>query len=419
MKNKILLLILGVVLSAGVIVGLIFGVKALADRSPETSAAPETTAAPAATGSATEEDPALAAALTKEVYTVDDLTADDPRLEEIAAECGDYTLTVREAQIYYMMQLFDLLNQYGSYASSILGLDYTQPLSGQSSTVGSLSWEQYFLMAGLEEFQEYAAAAAEAKAKGYAIPDDERAQLDEHMTSIEEEAAAYGYDSADGYIQANFGAGVTFAEYKSYMELYFYAMSYENSLYMSIVPTEEDLRAYRDGHPEEFAELPDQPNVNVRHILFLTDTDEDGTVTDEERAAAQTKAQELLDGFLTDPSETYFAELANENSEDGGSNTNGGLYEDVYPGQMVEPFEAWCFDASRQPGDTGIVETSYGFHVMYYVGQTETYYWKEASEYYIRMEIMNDRVADILASAPLTAHYENIVLSPLPQDETE
>ena len=34
---------------------------------------------------------------------------------------------------------------------------------------------------------------------------------------------------------------------------------------------------------------------------------------------------------------------------------------------MVTEFNDWCFDESRQPGDHGIVETSYGYHLMYFV----------------------------------------------------
>ena len=36
---------------------------------------------------------------------------------------------------------------------------------------------------------------------------------------------------------------------------------------------------------------------------------------------------------------------------------------------MVDAFENWCFDANRNPGDTGIVETTYGYHVMYFQGE--------------------------------------------------
>ena len=51
----------------------------------------------------------------------------------------------------------------------------------------------------------------------------------------------------------------------------------------------------------------------------------------------------------------------------------GGLYTDVYVGRMVEPFENWCFDESRQYGDTGLVRTNYGYHIMYFVESREVW----------------------------------------------
>ena len=41
---------------------------------------------------------------------------------------------------------------------------------------------------------------------------------------------------------------------------------------------------------------------------------------------------------------------------------------------MVTEFNDWCFDASRTAGDTGIVETTYGYHVMYFSGTTDQTY---------------------------------------------
>ena len=121
--------------------------------------------------------------------------------------------------------------------------------------------------------------------------------------------------------------------------------------------------------------------VNVRHILvkFTGGTkDADGNVTysDAEKATAKTEAEKLLeqwqDGKATEES---FGELANKESDDqGGKVTNGGLYEDIYPGQMVEAFEDWCFAADRKAGDTGIVETEYGYHVMYFSSADEMTY---------------------------------------------
>jgi predicted nucleotidyltransferase len=66
-----------------------------------------------------------------------------------------------------------------------------------------------------------------------------------------------------------------------------------------------------------------------------------------------------------------FAELAKANSDDNAD--AGGLYEEVYKGQMVKEFEDWCFDPARKPGDTGVVKTTYGYHIMYFVGEGESY----------------------------------------------
>lgn len=117
--------------------------------------------------------------------------------------------------------------------------------------------------------------------------------------------------------------------------------------------------------------------VNARHILvsFDGETNEDGTYTDEAKAAAKESAESILDEWKNgDATEDSFAALANERSTDTGSNTNGGLYENIYPGQMVTAFNDWCFDASRTPGDTGIVETTYGYHVMYFSGTADQTY---------------------------------------------
>ena len=98
----------------------------------------------------------------------------------------------------------------------------------------------------------------------------------------------------------------------------------------------------------------DYEPVDVRHILIMPEKGEDGTATDEAWAEAEKKAKDALEEFLAgDKTEETFAALAEEKSEDGGSNTNGGLYSGVLKGQMVAPFEDWCFAEDRQPGEIG------------------------------------------------------------------
>ena len=145
--------------------------------------------------------------------------------------------------------------------------------------------------------------------------------------------------------------------------------------------------------------------VNVRHILqsYTGGTqDEFGNVTysDEEKKTAY-DAVALLEKNMKDTgiTEDLFAELAKTNSTDPGSASNGGLYENVYPGQMVTEFNDWCFDESRKPGDTGIVETSYGAHLMYFVGTSGTTYRNFMIENTMRNEDYNKFVTEMNENA--------------------
>ena len=120
------------------------------------------------------------------------------------------------------------------------------------------------------------------------------------------------------------------------------------------------------------------PLREVRHILIKAEADDTGAYTDEAKAAAKERAEEILAEWEAgDATEESFAALAEQYSEDTGSNTNGGLYDNIYKGATVDEFDAFCFDENRKSGDTGIVygeTTSYaGYHVMYYVGEGQLY----------------------------------------------
>ena len=138
------------------------------------------------------------------------------------------------------------------------------------------------------------------------------------------------------------------------------------------------------------------PLADVRHILvsFEGGTYDESTglttYTEEEKEAARAAAEELFNTWKSgDATEDSFAALANEKSTDPGSNTNGGLYEAVYPGQMVDEFETWCFD-NRKAGDTGMVETTYGVHIMYYSGDNDTTY----RDFMITNDLISEDVMD-------------------------
>lgn len=142
----------------------------------------------------------------------------------------------------------------------------------------------------------------------------------------------------------------------------------------------------------------DYPLVNVRHILISAEDSSDA----DSMAAAKSEAEELLAQWEAgEATEDSFAALANEKSADTGSNTNGGLYENVYQGQMVDAFNDWCFDADRQIGDTGIVESSYGYHIMYFSGLSETTYQELAVDSTLRGTTYNEWYAEMQEQNPI------------------
>lgn len=119
---------------------------------------------------------------------------------------------------------------------------------------------------------------------------------------------------------------------------------------------------------------------SVRHILVKADR---AQAPDAEIKAAKEKAEDLLkqyeDGAKTEES---FAELAIEHSEDGNA-TQGGIYENINAQEMVTEFERWALDSNRKAGDTTIVQSQFGFHVMYFVGHNlegDPYWMKEAKD---------------------------------------
>ncbi len=124
-----------------------------------------------------------------------------------------------------------------------------------------------------------------------------------------------------------------------------------------------------------------KPMSNVRHLLVkfeggTTDESTNETVySAEEMAAAHTEAEALFkkwqDGEQT---EERFIELVKEHSDDS-SAADGGLFEDIHPhSSYVANFLNWSVDPARKAGDSELIETEFGYHIMYYVGDADMNY---------------------------------------------
>ena len=135
------------------------------------------------------------------------------------------------------------------------------------------------------------------------------------------------------------------------------------------------------------ARVSETKTVNVRHILIspLSEEDQENSksakdASAKEWKAALKKAKKILAEYKKgDKTAEAFGKLAKKNSTDSNA-SEGGLYENVTPNQMVPTFNAWCFDSSRKAGDTGIVKTEYGYHIMYFEGEGDLPVWKYTAQ---------------------------------------
>ena len=122
--------------------------------------------------------------------------------------------------------------------------------------------------------------------------------------------------------------------------------------------TPEDLQRYYNDHMDEYR-MPEQ--VEVRHILIKTPPPgPDGKVDPQAVAAARQKAEDVLKQLHAGGD---FAKLAEKYSQDPASAKNGGSLGWIQRGQTVPEFEKVAFSLPK--GTTsGIVQTSYGFHII-------------------------------------------------------
>jgi len=124
---------------------------------------------------------------------------------------------------------------------------------------------------------------------------------------------------------------------------------------------------------------------DVRHILispedvpWVDENDEPRDPTEvatEEAAAlavARLQAEEILSEWRADgATEERFIELVREYSADYRGEEDPGFYGDIdHNTPFVEEFLEWTIDPARRPGDVEIVETQFGFHIMYFIQQS-------------------------------------------------
>ena len=361
----------------------------------------------------------------KDSYTADTSTEEKrqaflAQMDTVVAKVGDSELTNGQLQVLYWMEVYDYISLASQSGYPVP--DLSKPLQEQicDATTGQ-TWEQYLLESALSVWHQYQLMTNDANAKDFQIPEKFQKDFENLEKDLEEAAKKENYATAMDFLTGTMGVGANTESYRHYMTLFYTASLYYDHLAANAEVTEKEAQEYfaNDAYNLYYyygITAAVGKNVDVRHILIMpeggTKDATTGAITysEAEWEACRAKAQAIYDAWLAgNPvNEDTFAALAKEHSQDGNAK-DGGIYTNVYEGQMVKTFNDWCFDENRKTGDHGLVKTDYGYHVMYFV---KNGYGINAR---ILEAIQNEKAAvylqEILKKNSLTVEYESIVLS--------
>ncbi len=297
--------------------------------------------------------------------------------DTVIATMGQHKLTNRLMQVYY----WDIVGN-----ANFADLEKDVPLDEQYYDPDTeKTWQQYFIEIAIETWMRDALVLDMAEEAGFEMPQVYASQFETLEKDMLSAAISQKYTSLEEFLESMTGCGTTFDTYYEFMWTYFLGGSYWKEYIETVEVDVEEIEAYYKAHQSElvlddyFRVTKDSGKlVDVRHILIQPKggtKSEDGKTTiysEEEWNKCRDDAQAILDAWLAgERTEDSFAKLATEKTEDPGSKSTGGLYTDTWKGKMVAEFNDWCFDASRKTGDYGLVKTSYGYHIMYFVGAEE------------------------------------------------
>ncbi len=184
--------------------------------------------------------------------------------------------------------------------------------------------------------------------------------------------------SLSKYVQVTFGLNVTVEDLEKALFLEQFASLYSEIVNERIANsiTDSDLNKYYDEHK---GNLDSTVCRNVGHILFRVDSTSMNyyKTSDEAKAAATTLLAEMephiVDGKISQEKFAEFADVTHDTNV---------FYDNVSKGDMVAGFDDWLFSA-QTVGEIGLVETNFGWHIIYYGGTTEPKWILEAREFII------------------------------------
>ncbi len=282
------------------------------------------------------------------------------------ASVGDVELTDIDVNYYIYAQAANYMNKNNISMDTMADFDWDQEVDGvklsdtiKEKAVDDAVSEAILIVKGAEN--------------GVTLDENEKQQISSQLAGI---SSSYG---EDGFTLRARTMGIP--SIKQYSKMY--------EKIMTVQKVQDDMAANPDNYyPEDKSVLNDyvqSDKASAKHILISTQATGDETVDVEEKRAL---AQSILDRINAGED---FDALRDEFDEDPGQTTDGYTF---ISGEMMPEFEEAAF-ALKIDEVSGIVETSYGFHIIKRIpGSFELEnYWKNDDS--VKIKVNERKIAKL------------------------
>jgi len=172
----------------------------------------------------------------------------------VAVKSENFEVNNAMMSYFFSTNYSSAMSSNSSTYTNYMGLDTSSSLKSQQYPGGG-TWYDYFMQSvTLPSVKQLLTLAEAAKAAGYELSDEDKASIDEALSTLETTAKNAGY-STSYYIMNYYGVGLNIDDVRDAMELSQYAYSYYNHLVDSYSFTEEDWTNHYNENTLSFQKI--------------------------------------------------------------------------------------------------------------------------------------------------------------------
>ena len=169
-----------------------------------------------------------------------------------AMTVGEDEISVVELKQYYSTARSNVINTYGQYLL-MYGYDYTNPAFDSMSCMfdSTITWKQYFTEEAQAAAEEISILYQESQKAGYTMTEEDKANLESYMKSLDDVAAEAGMSTAK-YVTRAYGSGTKVADVEAYQQKRVIASGYYKTVLESFGIDDAKIDAYYDEHSDDY-----------------------------------------------------------------------------------------------------------------------------------------------------------------------